>query len=83
MTLADGKVVKIMTGRNLDRSAAKSRIYIVISDNGNQPVKQRQDYLFTNQLLVTAVLGMNRYGRITEHRFRTGGGNGNRSAAVF
>jgi len=50
-------------------------IGVLVGNNWNTTIDQRQQNFFANQGLVTLVIWIDRNGGITEHGFRTGGGD--------
>ncbi len=48
-------------------------IYIIVFDNRNHTVYQRNDHLLTPQVLVLRVVRIDTHGSIAHDRFRTGG----------
>ncbi|MNC08438.1 hypothetical protein D3C75_560260 [compost metagenome] len=77
------EVIWIMSWRDLNRTAAKLFIYILVSDNWNLPADNRQDQRFADQIFITIILRMNSNCRITQHRLRTCGRYSDMSAAIF
>ena len=70
MSLTHGEIIWIMGRRHFHTASSKFRIYIIICNDWYFPVNQRQGNRFANQVLVTIILWMNRYSRITQHGFR-------------
>ena len=83
MTLTHLKVIKIMRRRNLNGARSLFRIGIIISDHWDQTTDQRQHDVFTDQMLKLLILWMNSNGCITQHRFRSRGGDRHESVAIF
>ena len=61
---------------DLHRAGTEFRINIVIGDNGNYPVHDRQQDFFAYQLAVPLVFRIYGHRRIAGDSLRTGGGNG-------
>ena len=75
MAPADLEIVEVMGRRDLDRAAAGLGIGIIVGDDGDQPVHQRQAHHLADQRLVALVLGMDRHGGVAQHGLGPGGGN--------
>ncbi len=75
MTSADLKVVGIMRGSHLHTAGTKFFIHIIIGDDGDTTVGERQEQLFAYHILVAGVRGIDCHGDIAQHCFRAGGGN--------
>ena len=73
--LADFKVIEIMSRGNFYRTGTKFHIDILVGNDRDLPINQRQQYGLSDQLLIAFVFRINSYGSITEHRFRAGGRN--------
>ena len=69
-------VVGVMGRGNLNGAGTEFRINIVIGNNGDLPVHNRQQDLFPYQLAIPLVLRIYGYRRIAGDGFRTGSGNG-------
>jgi len=75
-------VVRVVCRSDFYNAGTKFHIDIVITDNRNLTVDQRQDDGFANQLLVTFILRVNSNSGIAQHCFRAGGCQDDLSAAV-
>ena len=82
MALADFVVVKIVGRCNLDAAGAKIRIDIVVANNGNIPVRQRQANGLADQVAIARVLRVNRDSSIAEHGFRSSGRDNQMTRAI-
>ena len=69
-------VVGVMGRGDLHRAGTEFRINIVIGDNGNYPVHDRQQDFFAYQLAVPLIFRIYSHRRIAGDGLRTGGGNG-------
>ena len=69
-------VVGVMGRGDLYRAGTEFRINIVIGDDGDLPVHDRQQDFFAYQLAVPLVFRIHGHRRIAGDGFRTGGGNG-------
>ena len=87
MALGDFGVQKVVGGCHFDRAGAEVGVYRFIGDHGNFSVLSpfgrslvggnRQNDFLVNQVLVSFVLGIDGYGRVAEHCFRSGCGHDN------
>ncbi|SKT40394.1 Uncharacterised protein [Mycobacteroides abscessus subsp. abscessus] len=73
MPQPDLEVVRVVRGRDLDRTGAEFRIDMVVSDDRDAAVLERVRQLGTDQVPVPLVVGVHRDGGITEHRLQAGG----------
>ena len=69
-------VVGVMGRGDLHRAGTEFRINIVVGNNGNDPVHDRQQDFFPYQLAVPLVFRIYGYRRIAGDGLRTGSGNG-------
>ena len=69
-------VVEIMRGGDLHHASAELLVHIVVGDDGNFAIAQRQFYFLADKMFVTLVLRMHHYGHVAQHGFRAGGGDG-------
>lgn len=83
VALADGIVVVVVRGRDLDHAGAEFLVDVVVGNDGNQPVHQRQLHALADQVLVALVFGVDHHGRVAEHGLGARGGHRERAAAVF
>ena len=81
--LAEGEVVGIVRGRDLDRAGAELAAHPVVENDGNLAIHQRQAQLFAVQMQVALVLGMNGDGDVAEHGLGARGGDGHKLAGVL
>ncbi len=82
VALADGVVVEVVGGRDLDAAAAEVWIDVVVGDDRDHTACQRQGDLFADQVLVTLVVRVYGHRGVAEHGLRTGGGDDDVAAAV-
>ena len=75
VTLADFKVIKVVSRRDLHAARTEILVDIFVGDNGNFAVGERQLEHLAHQVLVAFVVGVNSNGLIAEECFRTGSGN--------
>ena len=80
--MADLEVVRVVRRRHLDRAGAEGRIDVLVGDDRDRPVGQRQRDLGADQVLVPLVVGMHRHGGVAEHRLGAGGGHDDRRVTV-
>ena len=55
----------------------------LVSDDGHLPPHQWQNGLIPDQVVVASVRGIHRYGRVSQHGLRAGGGYSNKTSLVF
>jgi len=69
VALADGKVVEIMGGGDLDGAGALFRVGILVGDDGDAAADDGQDGEFADEVLVALILGVNGHRGVAEHGF--------------
>ena len=74
VTLSHFKVVGVVGGRNLDHAGALGHIGMLVQDDGNLLVQQRQDHMAAMQMRIARIFRVDGDSRIAQHSFRTGGG---------
>src|SRR5512132_1081762 len=72
----DLEVVEVVRRRDLDGAGALLRVGMLVGDDGDRPLDDRQPAAFADQVDVARVLRMNGDGGITQHRLGTGRGYG-------
>ena len=82
MPLADFEVVEVVARRDLDRARALLGIGMLVGDDRDQPVRERQAYALADQLLVTRVIGMHGDRRVAQHRLRPRRRDGDESSRL-
>ena len=75
MSLADFEVVCVVCGSDFHRPRAERGIGVCVGDDGNTHAVQWQDELLSNELRVARIIGIHGNSHITQHRFRSGGGD--------
>ena len=75
VTLTHIKVVGVMSRGYLDSTGTKSRVNIAVGKQRNLTTDKRQDKSLADHTSITLIIRMNSYTGITEHCFRTGGGD--------
>ena len=78
----DLEVVGVMCRGDLDRTGTKLHIAIFIGDNRDFFIDNRQHDHLADFIFITLIIRMNRYCGIAQHRFRTGSGYHQITAAV-
>ena len=73
MALADLKVVGVVGGGDLHDAGAFFHVGMLVADDGDLTVQQRQDDMATVQVGVTGVIGVDGHGGIAQHGFGAGG----------
>ena len=82
MTLANGKVIEVMSRRNFHATGTKLAIHVFVSNHRDFTIAQRKLEHLAHQVLVAFIFGVNGYGLVTEKRFRTSGSNHHAFTAV-
>ena len=75
-------VVRVVCRCDFDNAGTKFHVNILVADNRDFSVEQRQYDIFANQVLIALILRVDRYCGIAQHGFRTGGCQNNIAAAV-
>ncbi len=70
MALTDLKVIGIVGRRHFDRPAAESGINIVVGNDGDLPIEQRQNNFAPHQTPVSLIFGVDGDPAVAEHRLR-------------
>ena len=76
VALADGVVVHVMRGRDLDHAGAKSHVHVVVGNHRNIAAAKRQRDALADQVLVALVFGVHHQRHVAQHGFGAGGGHG-------
>ncbi len=71
MPLADLVVVEVVAGRDLHAAGAERRIDVLVGDDRNQAIGERQATLLADEMPIALVFRMHGDGGVAEHRFRT------------
>ena len=82
MSLRDGIVIRIMTGRDLQRAGAKFHADIFVRNDRNLTSEHRHDDGLADIFFITLIIRMNSHSSITENRFRANRRNGNKFARI-
>ncbi len=82
VALADVVVIEVVRGRDLDAAGAEVGVDIVIADNRDLAVRQRQADHLADHVAVARVFRVYRHGGIAEHGFRARGGDHKMPGAV-
>ena len=69
------KVIGVVSRSHLYTAGAEFHVHILVSNNGNFPVHQRQQALLADDVLITFVIGVHGNAGVTQHGLGTGGGN--------
>ena len=73
MACANFIVVGIMPGGNFQRPGTKFTRHIFIGNHGYFTSQDWHDHIFTDEFLITLILGMHGHRRIAQNRLRAGG----------
>src|SRR5215470_4240124 len=79
----DFEIVEVMRRRNLHRARAFLRIGIVVADDRNAPIDERQDRDLADQMLEPFVLWMHGDGDVAEHGLGPRSSDGDEFARAF
>ncbi len=83
MTEADFIVIRIMRGCDLYNAGAELNVHIIIGNNRNLSVHDRQNQRFADDILIAVIIWIYGNRRIAEHGLRPCGGKLNIAAAIF
>ena len=83
MPQADLEVVGVVGGSHFDATGTKFHFRIGIGDHGNGLIQQGQDHVLSDNRAVALILGVDADTGVTQHGFRTGGGDDDLAGAVF
>ena len=83
VALAEGEVVGVVGGRDLDGAGAEVAADPVVEDDGNLAADERQAELFAVEMEVALVFRMDGDGGVAEHGLGAGGSDGEKLAGVF
>ena len=75
MALAHFVVVEIVGRGNLHTAGAEVRVHVIVGDDGDITICQRQADGLADHVLVARVFRVHRHGSIAEHGFRAGSGD--------
>ena len=75
VALAHFIVIEVMGRGDLHAAGTEFGVAVIVADNRNAPAHQRQLDELADQRLITLIFRVHRHSRITQHGFRTGGGN--------
>ena len=82
VALADGVVVEVVRGGDLHHAGAELAVDVVVGDDGDLAVAERQAHGLADEVGVTLVVGVHHHGGVAEHGFGAGGGDDEGAAAV-
>ena len=80
---ANFKVVRVMGRGHFDDAGTEVFLDIVIGDDRQDTVDQRQDGVFADEVAIALIFRMDGHTGVTKHGFRTGRGQDQVAAAVF
>ena len=78
--LAHGEVVGVVGGGDLDHTGAELLLHVVIEDDGDLAVRQRQEHLLAAEVGVARVGGVDGHGGVAGEGLGAGGGDGDELA---
>jgi len=78
----DGEVRRVAGRRYLHGARAEVHRHVVVGDDGDLLVDERQDHHFPDDVLVARVVGVDGHGRVSQHRLRARGGDADLPRAV-
>ena len=76
MSLTHGVIIEVVRGRDFDAARSELRINVVVGNDGDFSVTERQRDHLSNEVLVTFIVWIYSDGRIAKHRLRTGSCHG-------
>ena len=82
VTFADLIVVRVMGGRDLHAAGALFRVGVLVLDDRDPAVGERQVHGLADEVLVARIAGRDRHGGVAEHGFGTRGGDDEITGAV-
>ena len=82
VALADRIVVEVVCRGDFDHAGTEFAVHVVVGDDWNLTVGQRQLHGLADQMRVAFVFRMHHHRGVAEQGFRAGGGHSQRSAAV-
>ena len=74
--MSNSVIVEIVGRRNLDYTRTKFFIDIIVRNNRDFAVTQRQFDSLAEQMRIALIFRMHHHGDVAQHGFRAGGGNG-------
>jgi len=74
--LADREVVEVVRRGDLDAAGAEGGVDVLVGNDRNVPVAQRQAHGLADQVPVALVVRVHRDGAVAEQGFRARGGDG-------
>ena len=75
MALANGIIIRVVTGCDLERSRAEFACHILIRNDRDFPSQHRHDHFLADVFPVALVFGVDSHGGIGQDRLRPGGGH--------
>jgi len=75
VALADRVIVEVVRRRDLDHPGAEGAVDVVVGDDRDRAVAERQVHLPADEVGVARVLGVDHHRDVAQHRLRAGGGD--------
>ena len=75
MALAHGVVVEVVGRGDFHAARPEGRVDVVVGDNRQGPAREGEGYPGPNEVLVSRVLRVHGYRRVSQKRLRSGGGH--------
>jgi len=82
VALGHGKVIGVGTGGDLHGAGAEIHRHVIVGDDWNFLVHQRQNHLFPDLVAVARIIGMHRHGGVAQHGLRPRRGDDDFALAV-
>ncbi|OPZ64179.1 MAG: hypothetical protein BWY83_03253 [bacterium ADurb.Bin478] len=77
------EIIEIVGGCDFDRAAAERRVRMLVRDQGDFAMDQRQHQLPADQVAIALILRMDRHRRIAQHGLRARGGHNDLAGSVL
>ena len=69
MALTNGIVIKVMCRSYLHNTCTKLQINVIVGDDGDGAITQRQADRLTNQMAVALIIRIDHHGNVTQQGF--------------
>ena len=71
MALTNGIVIKVMRWGYLHNASTKREVNVIVSDDGDGAVTQRQAHRLTNQMAIALIIWVDHHCNVTQEGFWT------------
>ena len=69
MALTDRVVIEVMRRRDFYHAGTEFHVHVIVGNNWNLAIAQRQCYLLTDQFFITRVVRVHHHRHIPQHGF--------------